>query len=257
MLTQQNYIDDFISKRIDEFRNSGLGGRFLICRPHSLVGTRTVGNHLTEQNKIDLDEYHNRLTEALRSQLGDGQLPLPARQVLKLSTEAKNFLMMHAQYIEQEMRYSGQYYCVRESAGKMIENTCRIAALYELYGNIESTAVSLINAQHAFSAMSMYVDQYAGIVQSRTPKMQQIHEANLLLKWFQHMFNIGICYITRRQLMQSGPYQLRLKKFLDPLLQLLQENLRISILEAPGAKAGHTCSVYALLNSTPLVPPAI
>jgi hypothetical protein len=146
----------------------------LICNPLSSVGFRPIGNCLTENDCKVIEAYDKQLTTTLEANLGDGQQALPARNVLKLSDDSRGFLFQMACEVEAQMRFGGKYYYAREVASKIIENTCRIAALYEIFVNSDPEYLSLGNAQHAYSAMMMFVDQYIRNVHLQTPSSQQI-----------------------------------------------------------------------------------
>ncbi|MDA8151467.1 MAG: DUF3987 domain-containing protein [Acidithiobacillus sp.] len=257
LLTQENYFDKFIMERGDEFRNSGLSGRFIIIRPQSNVGDRPIGNQLDAFNNEALSTYDKKITDALTLQLGDGQQPIPERRIVRLSQEARSFLMQQANEIEFQMGFTGSLFYIRECASKFIEYACRIAAIYELFQDSNCEEVSLLNAQRAFSFMCMNLDQYVAIFSSKYVPSQMMLEANELLSWLVRASNGGMRYINHRELMQYGPYMLRSKKFLEPIINILQSNMRINTVKLPGARSGRLRTGYQVVNGTPLEQNAI
>ena len=257
LLTQENYFDKFIMERGDEFRNSGLSGRFIIIRPQSNVGDRPIGNQQDAFNNEALSTYDKKITDALTLQLGDGQQPIPERRIVRLSQEARSFLMQQANEIEFQMGFTGSLFYIRECASKFIEYACRIAAIYELFQDSNCEEVSLLNAQRAFSFMCMNLDQYVAIFSSKYVPSQMMLEANELLSWLVRASNGGMRYINHRELMQYGPYMLRSKKFLEPIINILQSNMRINTVKLPGARSGRLRTGYQVVNGTPLEQNAI
>ena len=257
ILTQDNYFDNFVLEKGEEFRNSGLSGRFLFVRPFSNVGNRPIGNQVNDYDTAALEFYRTKLTNALSIQLGDGQQPIPERRMIRLSQEAKNFLQTEARNIEYQMGHTGAYFYIRELASKFIEYTCRISAIYELYQDLHCKEVTLANAQRAFSLMSMNLKQYVDIFVSRHIPTQMMLDANELLSWFVRVSNFYTRPVGHRELMQNGPYMLRRKKHLEPLLSILQSNWRISTVKLPGALSGRLRTCYQVVNGTPLEQNAI
>ena len=257
ILTQESYFDNFVLEKGDEFRNSGLSGRFLVVRPFSNVGNRPIGNQIDDYDTAALESYRTKLTNALSMQLGDGQQPIPERRVIRLSQEAKNFLQTEARNIEYQMGHTGAYFYIRELASKFIEYTCRISAIYELYQDLYCTEVGLANARRAFSLMSMNLKQYVDIFATRHIPTQMMLDANELLSWFVRVSNCYTRPVGHRELMQNGPYMLRSKKHLEPLLSILQSNWRINTVKLPGALSGRLRTCYQVVNGTPLEQNAI
>jgi hypothetical protein len=105
--------------------------------------------------------------------------------------------------------------------------------------------------------MSMNLKQYVDIFATRHIPTQMMLDANELLSWFVRVSNGGRQFVAHRELMQYGPYMLRSKKFLEPIINILQSNMRINTVKLPGARSGRLRTGYQVVNGTPLEQNAI
>lgn len=248
LMTQPNFAQQLLQKNGENFRGSGLSGRFLFYMPMSRIGRRQLGAQPTNEDNHAIEAYYTKMSERLKTLYGDGQRMPTSRIVVKLSTSARGYLINLGQNIEAQMAPGGTFWYMTEFATKIIEHTCRIAALFTLYEGSEQNGVSLENAQRAAELVNYFTQQYAAIHSPYFGPARDIILANILLEFISQKTQYGMYTVPRTLIIQNAPSALRNKDQLDLALTLLIQNNRVLICQIPGKKPGYTRMAYQITN---------
>ena len=255
LMTQGNFVHELLQKNGDDFRGSGLSGRFLMYVPASRIGRRQLGAQLSDEDNHQLDAYYQKATERLENLYFDGQTIPTTKKIVGLSSDAREHLVNMAQQIEHAMAPGGNLYFMPEFATKMVEHTCRIAALFTLYNGSDQEIISLGNAQRAAQVVDYFANQYSAIHSPYCGPVRDIISANLLLEFMTIKAQYGMFNVPRTLIMQNAPVTLRKKQDLDNAIMLLIQNGRIAISPVPGKGAGNTRMAYCIISPVQLALP--
>ena len=139
IMLQPEAMDRFLRKNGREAHDNGFLARFLFIRPEEMAGRRTnnrppISDHV---EKCFYSRVIALLTESLDAFDNDED-----RKVLRFSSSAKVLWKKLFDNIEHEIREGGIYYYSKSHAGKLMENTARIAGTIHAFegyqGDIKS-----------------------------------------------------------------------------------------------------------------------
>lgn len=138
LMAQPSVISSFMGKRGEEARGTGFLARFLVMRPCSMAGYRLPDRQADLPRKR---AFNDRIRERLTS--------IPSeRQILHFTEEAISLGLEYGEKLEAQMREYGFYHYYKDHASKLLENTCRLAAILHTFeresdNDIEIDAVTL------------------------------------------------------------------------------------------------------------------
>jgi hypothetical protein len=124
LMAQPSVIFRFMGKRGEEARGTGFLARFLVAKPRPMAGQRKDGNLSAQPRQ---QAFNARIRERLDSTIS------PNRQVLRFSEPAANAWYKHSNQLEEDMRENGRYHYFKDHASKLLENSCRLAAILHTF----------------------------------------------------------------------------------------------------------------------------
>lgn len=172
-MVQDKVFNDFMRKRGDLARGSGLLARFLISYPESTQGFR----YMSLQDPVwnHLPKFHQRIAELLdareaRHKAGDTLL-----KVLRFSPEAKELYARIQNYIEPQLRQGGPLASVRDAASKLMENAGRIAAILHHFTDQEGNVISYDTLHRAIEIADWYLIEFTRLFdeQNAIPQIEK------------------------------------------------------------------------------------
>lgn len=124
LMAQPSVIARFLDKRGEEARGTGFLARFLVVRPRPMAGKR-IQRKLSKL--LRKQEFNARISTHLKK-------PIPTnRQVISFSESAADLWYEYSEQLEQHMQENGLYYYLKDHASKLLENTCRLAAILHTF----------------------------------------------------------------------------------------------------------------------------
>lgn len=124
LMAQPSVIAKFMGKRGDEARGTGFLARFLVIKPRTMAGQRTHDKNSSLPRKA---AFNTRIREII------SLTNPPDRQVLSFSEAASDQWYEYNRQLEGEMQENGLYYYLKDHASKLLENTCRLAAILHMF----------------------------------------------------------------------------------------------------------------------------
>lgn len=225
IMAQQEALEDFVEAKGNTARGVGLWARFLVIRPRSTQGERLLQGKTGLELAPVMDWYDERIQVLMQETVECFKLG-EVRQVTELSPEASQVIIQLYNDIEGNIQCGGIYEEAQDHASKLIENILRVAALmsYFEYGAVPVSSASLKSAALIVGASSAcFMDCFA----HSSPLAMS---AQSLLYWLESRYRESFFEkITKKDILQKGPYGVRTARKLDNVLRYLQKKKCITL----------------------------
>lgn len=220
IMVQGEVLRDFLQRRGQSARGSGLLARFLITCPPSTQGWRF--NHIGNQSWHALHVLYNLINELS----GDATCtPCRADVVYEFDDDATRDWLNYTNNIEANIRPTGTLTNIPDFASKAGEITARIAAILHHFGKQEGK-MSRDTLKRAMDLMDFYINEFLRLFspQHEVPQVQNDAQAleNYLLRtcWLR-----GYEMTARNDVFRNGP--IREKTRYEAALHLLHSQTKI------------------------------
>lgn len=243
LMVQPELVEDILDND-HEFITSGLAARFFIYNPASLIGQKQkFYEPLNDEQNKTIEEWENYITQALEKNrfyhiaVGNNF----QKDVMKLDNDCKEFLKDHNVRLDSYMaREPNEFNEIKWFAVRIIEHSCRIAAHFELFNNLDSRVISFRHLIMAFDLTLAYARSLSHISNPDRPKLSTIKKAEKILSFLltkrKYYIEItapnGYVYnaIKMDQFQRNSP--VRKKSEYEDALRLLEEH---NIIRVDGA----------------------
>jgi len=228
VMLQESVFREYMERRGERSRGSGLWARFLVCHPESTQGTRVIGDVTLLWNRCD--DFSARISELLVLNRALLDSPKKERLVLSFSQEAKERWRDVFNEIETGIVEGGRFEGASDHASKLADNIARVAALLHYFEGGEGD-ISCGELEFAVDLCCWYSDQF---FQTFVPPPQESVDADDLLEWLYNYFGKKYGEIRKNKILQYGPGKLRNKIRLERALAVLKERRLIDVVRDKG-----------------------
>lgn len=220
IMTQPSTLHKLQSKSTNDIQGNGFLARCLVSVSESLCGYRFSDNIKLNQARY-LDEFNFKITDSLTKCESSGDT------VLRLSDEAKDAIVQIANDIEAKQQPGGKYENDTDHASKLVENIQRIAAILHCLNSDVSGNVELEELLQATEIVSFFSDHYLSLFSdTHTVRIG----AAKLYRWLKEKYiDRNIRYLRCNWVIKRGPVCVRNKKFLNNVLDLLEQDEYIRV----------------------------
>ncbi len=164
--------------------------------------------------------FHRRITELLNKPIQINDAGGIDTSVLQFSKAGHAAWVEYYNEIEKELRLGGEFENVRDVASKTADNGARLAALFHLFEHGETgeihedhaTSGCLLAIWHLGEAKRLFIDDSGSSALAEKLETYLIAQA----------VKTSISTISRKQVMQLGPYGLRKKDKLNEAVAALE-----------------------------------
>ncbi|MBU2738596.1 DUF3987 domain-containing protein [Acidithiobacillus concretivorus] len=235
----EGYFDDD-----HEFRTSGLAARFITYFPDPLIGQKSsIPRNTSDYYLITIDGWYKSIRNLLNSnrlrQISCGN---SEKELMKLSEESVRFLKSEFDKIDRLLAIdSNEFSGIDDVAHRMLEQSCKIAALYELFDDPESREIKPHHIEMAYNMVLAHARSFKRICNPDKPKKSDIIKSNKILQFLcSGKYNEQVflpnqpfhVYGTRLEVYQRcGP--IRKKSEYEEPLRMLEVDGIIAIIECP------------------------
>lgn len=129
IMVQPEVLADYMDKKGEQARGSGLMARFLFSSGQSTQGTRLMGDYNQEPSWEYLERFNYLIKEFLESSYLSSLKEAFKPQILELSPSAERLWITYYNNIERHINIGGVYDSFGDHASKLAENAGRIAGL--------------------------------------------------------------------------------------------------------------------------------
>jgi hypothetical protein len=229
IMVQDGLFREYLTKRGDEARASGLWARFLVARPESTQGTRFIEGSTLSWRRMSV--FNSRIKEIVFEGLG-GYRDGNQRRVIGFTREASLAWLDLYNSIEREIGVGGKFERFSDHASKLMENISRVAALlsYFEFGDVDISKGFFLDAVEVCLWCSV---EFKDIFVAPN---QDEKDAKLLMHWLDESFSEGISKVRVSSIQNRGPNSIRRKIRVDGALGVLVEGRKVSVWEDGGIK---------------------
>ena len=204
-------------------RGMGTWARYLLCEPESTQGSRFYRE--PSANMPKRAAFHRRITQLLDQQISINSTGGINTLLLKFSREGQAVWIEHYNAIEAELRAGGEFDGVRDVASKTADNGARISALFHTFEHGDIGEISAAHVRAGCLLAIWYLGEAKRILFA--DEGLSAHAGKLENYIVQEAIKSGINSVSRRQVMQRGPYALRKKAALNDAIAALESLSRV------------------------------
>ncbi|MCD6007619.1 YfjI family protein [Halomonas sp. IOP_31] len=230
MLVQPGVMQSHLEQHGQRERESGLWGRFLVCCPASLQGSRFMDAH----HQVSWDAWEmarQRLASLVLENLVLTENVPHERRVLEFSAEAHECWVKVHNEIEAQLAFGERFFLVPDHANKLAENIARVAALLHLLeedeeGGDEEGKIGIRSLRQAIELCSWYSNYFQQIF---VPPPQEELDAQLLSEYLNEVRQYRYQVIRYNDVRQRGPNPIRNKKRLQAAIEVLMSHGEVDL----------------------------
>ncbi|HMU87053.1 MAG TPA: YfjI family protein [Agitococcus sp.] len=223
IMVQPEILADYMDKKGEQARGSGLIARFLFSSGQSTQGTRLMEDYNQEPRWEYLERFNYLIKEFLESSYQSSLKEAFNPQILELSPAAEKLWITYYNNIERHINIGGVYDSFGDHASKLAENAGRIAALLN-YFHWNSNIIGSEVMEYAINCCDNLSKNFLVFFNVQP---QEIQDAEKLLEWL----NDTIKYqfhksrsIKKNDILKYGPSFLRKSERLNKALEVLLHN---------------------------------
>ena len=222
-MTQPSALNEYVRKRGDMARGSGLWARFLVCSPESMRGYRPIDNVTMSWESKYL------FSERMKSFLVDNYSMMcgsfGSKKIVKLSPKASERWIDVFNEIEVGIRPGGRFEGAGDLASKLADNILRVAALLHVFEGFEGD-VSLEVLEFSVDFCLWCSDEFYRVFM---PLKDSELDVIALRDWLVKHRKDGMCEISKNKILQYGPRRIRSAAQLSGTLESLECNGEIEM----------------------------
>ncbi len=224
MMIQEQAFLGYMSRKGEGARGVGLWARFLVCQPKSIRGTRLMKSFTSSWQRSN--DFHGKIIELL-GRNETFQRIRGEQEDIKFSPAAAVRWMEVFNEIESGMLKGGRYERMPDFASKLADNMARIAAVIHYFEGMEGE-ISLDVFEFSVELGYWFSDQFKRVF---VPPDQLEIDSIELYEWL--LAQKAKCGrdIEKNKVLQSGPFRMRKKEVLEPILDVLSGENKIRLNE--------------------------
>lgn len=229
MMVQGGLFEDYLKRRGQEARASGLWARFIIVNPDSTRGTRFIESTVQSWNALDI--FNKRVKAIAEEGLSIYKLE-QGRKVLTFSHEASHEWARFYNWVENQISSGGYFERAADHASKLVDNVSRVSALISYFENGDVA----ISKDCLLDAIDYCLRCSADFKQIFVSATKEEREAETLMLWLLEKFDNGITKVRISDVQKSGPYATRKKARLEMALDFLVVRRKIEVWREDGVR---------------------
>jgi hypothetical protein len=222
LMAQPSAFRQHMARHGEQARGTGLLARFLVGWPASTQGKRFLS--AAEPSWDNLTRFHERVGELLDEYdqaLAAGSID---QTILTFTEDATTRWIKLVNDAEQLIRPEGAYHDINDVVSKASEMVGRVAAILHYFSEQEG-AITLDTLERAIVIVGWHVDEFQRIFSETSDTSIAHGDANILARHFHtQVWQKGGASVRRNDILRFGPVALRVKRRLDPALDILVAN---------------------------------
>ncbi len=223
IMVQPEVLADYMEKKGEQARGSGLMARFLFSSGQSTQGQRLMGDYNQEPSWEYLERFNYLIKDFLESSYQSSLKEAFKPQILELSPSAERLWKNYYNNIERHINIGGVYDSFGDHASKLAENAGRIAGLLNHF-HWNSNIIGSEVMEYAINICDNLSKNFL-IFFNLQP--QEIQDAESLLEWLNEATKNQYYYnrrIKKNDILKYGPASLRKSERLNKALDVLKHN---------------------------------
>ncbi|MDT3413374.1 DUF3987 domain-containing protein [Kosakonia cowanii] len=228
MMQPQPYDNTSRQKRAN-IRDTGLQARTQMIDMEQITEPCIINGHYTHSEAV-LSELYSVITRHIkagvkRRENGDELI------TLTLAPDAQELLDATSLSLQEKMKPGGSLYHYDDVGARIIEQGLRMAGIFQVSGEPDSTIITKENFLSALNLMDWFVNHAITKIDST----REVSDEEKILFWLEsHLVENGSYDFRRNDLIKKGPKSIRCSERLRPALEKLESKGLVQLFEEAG-----------------------
>ncbi len=228
MMQPQPYNNTSRQKRVN-IRETGLQARTLMIDMEQITTPCIISDHYTHSESV-LSELYSVITRHLKAGVrrreNDDELI-----TLTLTPDAQELLGATSLSLQQKMKPGGSLYHYDDIGARIIEQGLRMAGIFQVSGDPDSTIITKENLLSALNLMDWFVNHAITKIDST----RELSDEEKILFWMEsRLVQNGSYNFSRNVMIKNGPLSTRCSARLMPALAKLESKGKVQLYEEAG-----------------------
>jgi len=222
----------------------GTLARFLVTWPDTTMGTRLF-RRWNQKNQRCFDEYQSMMRSLLEVNFphAEGEQAALDPPTLGLTRPAEEEWIKFHNDVEKRIRPGCSYASVYPAANKAAEQAGRIAAVMSVIKNGNRSVIGKNEIERGIIVSQYYLDQMVNLKATAEERKKAAPE-NRLIDWIKSRCAPTV---SKSEMLQRGPYGLRRKQDLNPVLgNLVEDGYLERVSNTTNPDSGHRSEIYQI-----------
>lgn len=216
MMQPQPYDNTSRQKRAN-IRDTGLLARTLMIDMEQITEPCIINGHYTHGESV-LRELYSVITRHMKAGVKRREND-DEYIALTLAPDAKELRNATSLSLQQQMKLGGSLYHYDDIAVRLIEQSLRIAGIFQVSGDTDSTIITKDNLLSALYLMDWFINHSITKIDST----RELSDEEKLLFWMEsHLVKNGSYDFSRNDIIKNGPLSTRRSERLMPALEKLE-----------------------------------
>lgn len=225
MMQPQPYNNTSRQKRVN-IRETGLQARTLMIDMEQITTPCIISDHYTHSESV-LSELYSVITRHLKAGVrrreNDDELI-----TLTLTPDAQELLGATSLSLQQKMKPGGSLYHYDDIGARIIEQGLRMAGIFQVSGDPDSTIITKENLLSALNLMDWFVNHAITKIDST----RELSDEEKILFWMEsRLVQNGSYNFSRNVMIKNGPLSTRCSARLMPALAKLESKGKVQLYE--------------------------
>lgn len=228
MMQPQPYDNTSRQKRAN-IRETGLQARTLLIDMEQITTPCLISGHYTHSESVLPELYSvimRHIKVGVKRRENDDEL-----RILTLSPDAQELLDITSLSLQQKMKPGGSLYHYDDVGARIIEQGLRIAGIFQVSGEPDSTIITKENLLSALNLMDWFVNHAIAKIDST----RELSDEEKILFWMEsQLVENGSYDFRRNDIIKKGPRSIRCSERLMPALEKLESKGMVQLFEEAG-----------------------
>ncbi|VYT53268.1 DUF3987 domain-containing protein [Citrobacter amalonaticus] len=229
LMMQPHPYDNSSKRKRASIRFTGLLARTLMIDMEQIIKPYTINEHSARDESL-LQELYSVMSQLMdagvkRRENGDEYI------ALTLAPDAQDLMDETSLSLQQQMKPGGALYHYDDIAARFIEQSLRIAGIFQVTGDPESTEIVRENLLSALNLTDWFVNHSITKIDST----RELSDEEKILFWLEsHLVENGSYDFRRNDIIKNGPGSIRCSERLIPALEKLKSKGMVQLFEEAG-----------------------
>lgn len=229
LMMQPHPHDNSSKRKRASIRYTGLLARTLMIDMEQVTEPYTINDHCVRDEGV-LQELYSVMSQLMsagvrRRENGDEYI------ALTLASDAQELLDDTLLVLQQHMKPGGVLYHYDDVGARIIEQSLRIAGIFQVSGDPDSTVITKENLSSALGLTDWFVNHSITKIDST----RELSDEEKILFWLEsHLVENGSYEFRRNAIIKNGPYSVRRSERLIPALAKLESKGMVELYDEVG-----------------------
>ncbi|MCW6567571.1 YfjI family protein [Yersinia ruckeri] len=224
LMMQPQPYDNISRQKRANIRDTGLQARTLMVDMEQITEPCIINGHYTHGESV-LRELYSVITQHMKA--GVKRRKNDDEYIaLTLAPDAQELRDATLLNLQRQMKPGGVLYHYDDIAARLIEQSLRIAGIFQVSGDTDSTVITKENLLSALNLTDWFVNHSITKIDST----RELSDEEKILFWLEsHLVKNGSYDFSRNDIIKNGPLSTRLSERLMPALEKLESKRMVQL----------------------------